>query len=108
MKEQKPLTTGSGEQGQARAGSSEDNGTRTTGSRPHGSGTVEQMPVRPNLAMHNEIHARKRRGRLTRDAQIKLGKTLQAYFDDVVREGVPDRFRNLLDQFDQRNDKGSS
>ena len=45
--------------------------------------------------MHNDIHTRKRRGRLGRDAQIKLGKTLQAYFDDVVKEGVPDRFKEL-------------
>jgi hypothetical protein len=58
--------------------------------------------------MQNDIHARKRRGRLGRDAQIKLGKTLQAYFDDVIKEGVPDRFRHLLQQADERKDKGSS
>ena len=50
----------------------------------------------------------KRRGRLGRDVQTKLGKTLQAYFDDVVKEGVPDRFKDLLQQFDERKDKGSS
>ena len=51
---------------------------------------------------------RKRRGRLGRDVQTKLGKTLQAYFDDVVKEGVPDRFKDLLQQYDERKDKGSS
>ena len=45
---------------------------------------------------------------LGRDVQTKLGKTLQAYFDDVVKEGVPDRFADLLQQFDERKDKGSS
>jgi hypothetical protein len=42
------------------------------------------------------------------DAQAKLGKILQAYFDDVVKEGVPDRFSELLKQYDERKDKGSS
>jgi hypothetical protein len=58
--------------------------------------------------MHNDIQTRKRRGRLGRDAQIKLGKTLQAYFDDVVKEGVPDRFRHLLQQAEERKDRESS
>jgi hypothetical protein len=59
--------------------------------------------------MQNEIQTRKRQGRLGRDVQSKLGKTLQAYFDDVVKEGVPDRFRELLQQFDERKEeKGSS
>jgi hypothetical protein len=59
--------------------------------------------------MQNEIQTRRRHGRLGRDVQSKLGKTLQAYFDDVVKEGVPDRFRELLQQFDERKEeKGSS
>ena len=57
--------------------------------------------------MQNELHMHKGRGRLGRDVQSRLGKTLQAYFDDVVKEGVPDRFKQLLDQFDQRKDRGS-
>jgi hypothetical protein len=59
--------------------------------------------------MQNELQTRKTRGRLTRDVQGKLGRTLQAYFDDVVKEGVPDRFADLLKQVDERNgkDKGS-
>jgi hypothetical protein len=60
--------------------------------------------------MQNEVDTRKNRGRLTRDVQGKLGRTLQAYFDDVVKEGVPDRFKDLLKEFDDRNgkDKGSA
>ncbi len=120
MKEQKSLTPGAGEQGQAGArptedngtredsGTGEDNGTRGAGQKPQGSGSVEQMPVRPSPTMHNEIQTRKRRGRLGRDAQVKLGKTLQAYFDDVVKEGVPDRFKQLLQEYEERKDKGSS
>lgn len=108
MKEQKPLAQASGEQGHSGAGSNGENGAHGTGHRPQGSGSVEQMPVRPNPTMQNDIHTRKRRGRLGRDAQIKLGKTLQAYFDDVVKEGVPDRFRQLLQKAEERKDKGSS
>lgn len=63
--------------------------------------------------MHNDLQQRSRRGRLGRDVQTKLGKTLQAYFDDVVKEGVPDRFRKLLEQFDEAErtvdtDKGAN
>jgi hypothetical protein len=72
------------------------------------SGSAEQMPLRPKPMMQNEVQTRKRRGRLGRDVQSKLGKTLQAYFDDVVKEGVPDRFKDLLQQLDERKDKGSS
>ena len=58
--------------------------------------------------MQNEMQSHRTKGRLGRDVQTRLGKTLQAYFDDVVKEGVPDRFRNLLDQFDERKDRGSN
>jgi hypothetical protein len=40
-----------------------------------------------------------------------IGKTLEAYYEDVRKEGTPDRFKQLLAQFDERkeqNDKGSS
>ena len=98
MKEYKPLTTGPGE-GQRPVGPTEDNGAhRETGQRPQVSGSAEQVPMRPKPMMQNEIQTRKRRGRLGRDVQTKLGKTLQAYFDDVVKEGVPDRFKDLLRQ----------
>ncbi len=39
-----------------------------------------------------------RRGRLSRDVQSKLGETLHAMFDEIVKEGVPDRFSKLLEQ----------
>jgi Anti-sigma factor NepR len=51
--------------------------------------------------MHTDVHARKGRGRLSREVMQKLGKTLEAYFDDVRKEGVPDRFKELLRQFDE-------
>jgi len=38
----------------------------------------------------------------------KLGMTLQAYLDDVRKEGVPDRFKELLRNLDARKDEESS
>jgi hypothetical protein len=112
MKEHKPLSTGPDTgpgESQRPVGSTEDNnGARGMGQRPQVSGSAEQVPLRPKPMMQNEIQSRKRRGRLGRDVQTKLGKTLQAYFDDVVKEGVPDKFRQLLQQYDERKDKGSS
>lgn len=45
-------------------------------------------------------------GRLTREDQRRLGDILQRVYDDVVRQGVPDRFRNLLDELDDKKRGG--
>lgn len=34
------------------------------------------------------------------DIQAKIGQHLRAMYDDVVRQGVPDRFLDLLSQLD--------
>ncbi|HEY7296793.1 MAG TPA: NepR family anti-sigma factor [Xanthobacteraceae bacterium] len=34
----------------------------------------------------------------------KLGKVLEAYFDDVRGQGVPDRFKELLQEYDHRSE----
>ncbi len=47
---------------------------------------------------------RKPRGRLGRDVQNKLGQQLRTTYDDIVSEGVPDRFDKLLRRLDE--DKG--
>ena len=47
------------------------------------------------------------RGRLTRETLNKLGKVLEAHFDDVRNQGVPDRFKDLLQQYDDRKDDHS-
>jgi hypothetical protein len=71
---------------------------------------VEPKPLRPELTMHSDIGTRKARGRLNRETMNKLGKVLESYYDDVRNQGVPDRFKELLQQFDDRKneDKGSS
>jgi len=61
--------------------------TKTLGSRPN---------------MRTETPPRKTRERLDRSVMQQLGMTLQAYFDDVRKEGIPDRFKDLLRQIDAR------
>ena len=46
-------------------------------------------------------------GRLGRDVQAKIGNQLRAIYDDVVKEGVPDRFIELLKRLDEKGTKGS-
>jgi Anti-sigma factor NepR len=44
-------------------------------------------------------------GRLGRDVQAKIGHQLRAIYDDVVKEGVPDRFVELLKRLDRKDEK---
>jgi hypothetical protein len=45
--------------------------------------------------------------RLGRDVQSKIGQQLRAMYDDVVNQGVPDRFVDLLSRLDDKHaDKG--
>jgi hypothetical protein len=40
-----------------------------------------------------------------RDIQSKIGQQLRAMYDDVVSQGVPDRFVDLLNRLERRSDK---
>ena len=52
--------------------------------------------------MLSEVNQRKPRGRLGRDVQSKIGQQLRSMYDNVVSEGVPDRFSEMLRQLDQQ------
>jgi hypothetical protein len=41
--------------------------------------------------------------KLNRDVQARLGQQLRAMYDDVVSQGVPDRFAELIDRIDSGN-----
>jgi hypothetical protein len=43
--------------------------------------------------------------KLGRDIQAKIGQQLRALYDDVVNQGVPDRFADLLNRLDKPDDK---
>jgi hypothetical protein len=60
-------------------------------------------PQRSVAMMQTDAQVRKTRGRLSRHVQNKLGETLHAMFDEIVKEGVPDRFSKLLDQINGGN-----
>ncbi len=58
--------------------------------------------------MQTEMPTKKARGRLGRDAQAKLGQQLRVMFDEVVSEGVPDRFDVLLRRLDEPKEDGAT
>ncbi len=64
----------------------------------------DDKPGRPGQ-MQTDLNQRKTRGRLGRDVQSKIGQQLRSMYDNVVSEGVPDRFNDMLRQLDERTDK---
>jgi hypothetical protein len=38
--------------------------------------------------------------KLGRDVQARLGQQLRAMYDEVVNQGVPDRFNDLIDRLE--------
>ena len=60
--------------------------------------------LRPEATMHTDAQARKAGGRLSREDQRRLGDILQRVYDDVIHQGVPDRFKDLLTELEQRGD----
>jgi len=43
--------------------------------------------------------------RLDRDTRARLGQHLRAMYDEVVSQGVPDRFSALLNRLDDKDTK---
>ena len=48
------------------------------------------------------------KGTLDRDVQDVIGTQLRDMYDDLVNQAVPDRFTELLQQLDKRDDKGQN
>jgi hypothetical protein len=44
-------------------------------------------------------------GSLDKETQTKIGQQLRAMYDDVVRQGVPDRFADLLKRLERNEDE---
>src|SRR5438309_1261444 len=75
------------------------------GQRPAGSESWERKLHRPEATMHTDAAVRKS-GRLSREDQRRLGDILKRVYDDVIRQGVPERFKALLDELDARPASG--
>jgi hypothetical protein len=43
--------------------------------------------------------------KLSREVQARLGQQLRAMYDEVVNQGVPDRFADLLNRLDNDKDR---
>ncbi len=56
----------------------------------------------------SQAGAPRKQGGLNPEIQARIGHQLRAMYDDVVRQGVPDRFADLLRQLDQRGLEGAS
>jgi hypothetical protein len=72
--------------------------------RPSG---TEQKAV-GSESMQTELQTRKPKGRLSREDQRRLGDILQRVYDDVVQQGVPDRFVRLMQQLNQPTGNGGA
>ena len=62
----------------------------------------ERKPAGQQRAMETAV-TRNRKGsakpaKLSREVQARLGQQLRAMYDEVVSQGVPDRFTDLLDR----------
>jgi hypothetical protein len=115
MKEHKPLTPESAEPDTPQPESADQKANKMTHKNGVGE-TSEVRVLRPDLeqqrrtrsdmAMQTDIRRRASRGKLSREALEKLGRVLIDYYDDVRKEGVPDRFKDLLQRFDERQSAG--
>jgi hypothetical protein len=52
----------------------------------------------------SELGPAERDASLGREIQSKIGDQLRAMYDDVVSQGVPDRFADLLKRLDRNGD----
>ena len=64
---------------------------------------ISQMKRRKRMLSTSSKHSEpslSAPGTLGRDVQTKIGEQLRALHDDIVKQGVPDRFVELLARFD--------
>lgn len=69
--------------------------------------TDDDKPAKPRVPMQTQKATNKADVQLSREIQIKIGQQLRAMYDGVVKEGVPDRFDELLRRLDASNGKDS-
>src|SRR5713226_2632001 len=80
-----------------------------SGQKPAQFVSAAPRPPSPEATtMHSDAQTRKAGGRLSREDQRRLGDILQRVYDDVIRQGVPDRFRDLLSELENAGDTGQA
>jgi hypothetical protein len=63
----------------------------------------QQNPMEAAATRNKKVNAKP--AKLGRDVQARLGQQLRALYDDVVNQGVPDRFSDLIDRLDSPGKK---
>jgi hypothetical protein len=58
----------------------------------------QQNPMEAAAARSKKLNAKP--AKLGRDVQARLGQQLRAMYDEVVNQGVPDRFNDLINRLD--------
>jgi hypothetical protein len=64
-----------------------------------------QKPEKSETEMLSSNDTPPRDAALGRDIQERIGQQLRAMYNDVVSQGVPDRFTELLRKLDERRDE---
>jgi hypothetical protein len=68
----------------------------------------DQKPPKPGKGpMEAAATPEKNKGSLDREVQAKIGQQLRSLYNDVVNEGVPNRFADLLNRLGKDNDTES-
>jgi Anti-sigma factor NepR len=69
---------------------------------------TEGRPEGPEAPMQTDAPIRRTAGRLSREDQRRLGDILQRVYDEVVHQGVPDRFKVLLDELNEPSENSQA
>jgi len=63
----------------------------------------QQTPMEAAATRNKKLTAKP--AKLGRDVQARLGQQLRAMYDEVVNQGVPDRFNDLINRLDSSGKK---
>jgi len=64
-----------------------------------------RRPVASQSPVESEEPAGKPKPSVGNEARGKIGRQLREMYDDVVSQGVPDRFVDLLNRLERQNEK---
>jgi hypothetical protein len=70
-------------------------------------GMKDRKSAGPRTPTPGEPAAESNKPQLSPEIQGKIGQQLRKIYDDMVNQGVPDRFADLLDRLDKPNDSES-
>jgi hypothetical protein len=72
-------------------------------------GRMTDKPIKSSSQSAMEIQTHKKPGaRLSREIQGRIGNNLRSMYEDIVRQGVPDRFAELLQKLDTQQPEGAA